>query len=203
MRHSLSWALGATLAVAMCAPAGGAAQEPVSVTEGETRPIQLSVFNPVQIQPDWTSIAGLRLSLFHSVNQDMIGFDWVLAGVNVTRGHFAGLAWSWIGLNWVAGEAIGWQGALGNVALGGLRGLQTGALNLTGDEAKGVQFGAVNVADRMTGLQLAVVNIADDFRGLQLGVVNVTRAMHGVQLGLVNIITEGPLPFMVLANASF
>jgi hypothetical protein len=27
--------------------------------------------------------------------------------------------------------------------------------------------------------------------------------MHGVQLGLVNIITEGPLPFMVLVNASF
>jgi hypothetical protein len=113
LRHSLSWALGATLAVAMSAPAGGAAQEPISVTEGDTRPIQLSVFNPVQIQPDWTSIAGLRLSLFHSVNQGMIGFDWVLAGVNVTR------------------------------------------------------------------------------------------AMHGVQLGLVNIITEGPLPFMVLANASF
>jgi hypothetical protein len=60
MRHSLSWALGATLAVAMCAPAGGAAQEPISVTEGDTLPIQLSVFNPVQVQPDWTSVRALR-----------------------------------------------------------------------------------------------------------------------------------------------
>jgi hypothetical protein len=199
----LAWAVGATLTFAAFAPAGGAAQEPLPIMEGRTRPIQLAVFNPVQLQPDSTSIAGLRLSLFHSANQDMVGFDWVLVGVNVTRGNFVGLAWSWFGLNWVEGEAVGWQGAVGNIALGGLRGLQTGPLNLTGDQAKGVQFGAVNIADRMAGLQLGAVNIADDFRGLQLGLVNITRAMRGLQIGLVNIIAEGPLPFMVLANADF
>ena len=70
-----------------------------------------------------------------------------------------------------------------------MTGLQLGALNWTGSQSTGVQWG--------------VVNIAEEFTGLQLGLVNFTRRMKGVQIGLINIITEGTLPFMVIANADF
>lgn len=169
----------------------------------DTRPVQLSLFSPVQLQPERASIAGLRLSLFYTVNRNVTGADLLLAGLARTTGDFKGYGGAWIGVHWVDGNAIGWQSSLANLAYGGVSGAQTGVFNLARERSKGAQIGIVSFVETLSGAQVGFVNLADDVRGFQLGLVNVTRAMRGVQIGLVNIIREGKLPFMVIANANF
>jgi hypothetical protein len=194
-------ALAALLAVVAFTKTARAQQTVPSPEDG--RPIQLALFNPVQIHPESASIFGLRLSLFYGHNRNVSGFDYVVLGANVTDGDFAGVGWSWFGANIVHGQAMGWQSGLANFAGDGLLGLQTGFFNMAGGESTGVQLGAVNVAEVMAGVQLSAVNVATEFKGLQLGLVNVTQRMRGLQMGLINVIAEGRLPFMVIANASF
>jgi len=181
LMRKITWCLAAASLAAflLAAPTNASAQKPVN----------LSVFNPIQIVPEAESVAGLRLSLFHARNANVVGFDWVWLGFHQTTGNFTGVAFVGLAVNMVDGTMTGWQATLGNLAKGGMTGVQTGALNWNGGQS--------------TGLQLGAVNIADEFTGLQLGLVNYTRRMKGVQIGLANIITEGPLPFMVIANAMF
>ena len=54
----------------------------------DTMPIQLSLFTPVQIFSDTTSIAGFRFNLLYGRNADMTGFD--LGLVNHTTGSVQG-----------------------------------------------------------------------------------------------------------------
>ncbi|MBW2465196.1 MAG: hypothetical protein JRH11_26340 [Deltaproteobacteria bacterium] len=179
--RKITWFLAAASlsAFLLAAPSNASAQKPVN----------LSVFNPIQIVPESESVSGLRLSLFHARNADVVGFDWVWLGFHQTTGNFTGVAFVGLAVNMVDGTMTGWQATLGNFANGGMTGAQTGVLNWNGGQSTGMQWG--------------VVNIADEFTGLQLGLVNYTRRMKGVQIGLANIITEGPLPFMVIANAMF
>jgi hypothetical protein len=170
------------LGIVLLLPRDAAAQQ-------SGHPFQLSLINPIQIVPESQSVAGIRLAVFHSRNANVLGFDWTWIGLSETTGNFTGVAFVGFAGHIVQGEVTGWQATVVNVAGRGLSGAQTGG---------------INVADGKAGVvQLGLVNVAQDFTGLQLGVVNFTRRMKGVQIGLANIITEGPLPFMVIANASF
>jgi len=187
-------------------PEGTLAQDgdgPALDAGGAQEPVQLSLFAPVQLYPESTSIRGLRLTLFYGWNRDVTGFEFVVLGLNRTDGDFLGVSWAWLGMSWVGGTMTGFQGSLINLAEQGMLGLQLGVANVTGGESVGLGLGAVNITQTMSGAQVGVVNVADDFEGLQFGLVNVARRLYGVQIGLANIIQEGPLPFMVLVNASF
>ena len=78
-----------------------------------------------------------------------------------------------------------------------LAGFQVGAINVCLD------LDAPGVSGDMEGVQIGVVNICNRGSGLQLGVWNQARSFDGVQIGLCNVISEGPVPFLPILNASF
>jgi len=183
---------------------------------GEAKPIQLALFNPVQMVPEEESIMGVSLGLIYAANQDVTGFSFVLLGVNEAKGNAAGVE---LGLgNWVEGYFHGWQGGFVNYTGTRFIGLQSGIVNVTKGDLTGAQLGIVNWAegfvhgaqagifnystDRFIGAQLGAVNmVKGDFSGAALGIINYAEGsvkgfqggivnsaaeMHGLQLGLVN-----------------
>ncbi len=206
---------------------------PQFVRAEDVKPIQLAVFNPIQLVPEGDSIKGGRLSVFYTVNKDVSGLSLVWLGVNRATGDVNGVE---IGLgNWVEGSAyggqlgivnhagkrfVGLQYGMVNVTEGDLSGLQWGLVNWTEGFMHGIQAGVVNVSKgQSVGLDLGVVNYSQDsFKGLQAGFVNYAGQMHGVQLGIVNYTksldglqiglgnyngNKKPMEFMVLVNWSF
>jgi hypothetical protein len=197
------------------------------------KPLQLAVFNPVQLVPEDEAIVGGRLSLFYTVNEDVVGLSFVVLGVNRTIGDVSGVE---LGLgNWVEGSAYGVQGGLVNYVGDRFVGLQYGAVNVVEGDFTGLQWGVVNWTEGfMHGVQLGLANISkgqasgidlgvvnwneESFKGFQGGVVNYAAEMHGLQLGLVNWTqsldglqiglanyngNKDPLEFMVFVNWSF
>ena len=182
----------------------------------DTKPVQLAVFNPVQMVPEKESIKGLSLDLIYVVNKDVTGFSWTFFGVNEATGDVKGVA---LGLgNWVEGYFYGWQGGIVDYVGSRFVGLQSGILNVTKGDFTGAQLGIVNWAEgfvhgaqagifnystgRFIGAQLGAVNMAKgefsgaalgivnyaegSVKGFQGGIVNSAAEMHGFQLGLVN-----------------
>lgn len=199
----------------------------------ETQPLQLAVFNPIQLVPEQDSVAGLRLSLLYTVNKDVTGLSFVLLGVNRATGDVKGVE---MGLgNLVEGDMFGGQLGLLNYAKKRTVGLQYGAVNIAKGDFTGVQWGMVNWTEKfMHGVQGGFVNISKGesvgadlglvnysegtFKGFQGGFVNYAVEMHGFQLGFVNYTknldglqiglgnyngNKEPMEFMVLANWSF
>jgi len=84
---------------------------------------------------------------------------------------------------------------------GPMRGVQWGAVNLA-ESMVGWQSGLVNYTERrFEGLMWGTVNYAGEISGLQLGIVNYAARANGLQIGLVNIIKEGgQFPVMVIVN---
>jgi len=154
-----------------------------SAFAAETKPIQVSLFNPVQIFPEGTSVSGVRLNMIYGKNANMTGLDYGL--VNHVTGD--GFAWQLGGLGYVEKDFTGWQDNVINVTMGEVNGVQSGAYN-TGGAVHGVQFGFVNNATSM--------------RGLQLGLLNMTETMHGLQIGVGNVIRKGKMPFLPIVNWS-
>ena len=155
-----------------------------SALAGES-PVQLALFDPVQIVKHDQRIGILRIDLLYGKNAGMTGLDVGLIGH--TTGNQAGLAYCVV--NITQGSFTGWQDSFISIADQGFLGLQSGAFNQSKD-GHGVQIGLVNVTDRMSGLQF--------------GVVNYTRVMtRGVQIGIGNIILEGGIPFLPIVNARF
>jgi hypothetical protein len=153
------------------------------VPAGEPKPIQLALFEPVQLFPRATPIHGLRLSIY-GANSHLCGAD--------------------IGIvNRIDRDMNGYQmGFLGSVD-GTFRGWQHNYVNLSAD-LRGFQSGFYNQADAAEGVQIGLVNVTDSMRGFQLALVNVTSAMEGLQVGLVNVIQEKErLPFLPIVNWSF
>jgi len=167
----------------------------------DAKPLQLAVFNPVQLVPEDESIKGARLSLFYAVNEDVTGLSLVWLGANRATGDVKGAE---IGLgNWVEGSAYGLQLGLVNHAGERCVGLQYGAVNILGGDFTGVQWGFVNWTEgfmhggqagivniskgQSAGIDLGIVNYSEGlFKGFQAGFVNYAAEMHGFQLGLVN-----------------
>ena len=128
----------------------------ISSAGAQTKPIQLSLFSPVQIFPENASEAGVRLSLLYGNNVDVGGID--IGLVSRVTGSGTGFQWGAVGL--VDGNFSGWQFNLINVTRGNVEGLQTGWYN-SAAYVNGVQLGLVNHAGRMKGLQLGIVNLID------------------------------------------
>jgi hypothetical protein len=152
---------------------------------GDTKPINLSLFDPVQIFDADTSIKGFRLNLIYGVNQDMTGLDIGLA--NHAKGNMSGVQ---LGLaNIVGSDFKGWQTSLANVVYG------SGA---------GLQIGVYNYGESFRGMQLAAVNHTKKFSGLAIGAVNYTDVLNGLQIGVLNFNWRGePLKFFPVLNFSF
>ena len=120
------------------------------------KPIQVALFNPVQLFNETNSIGGLRLSLIYGKNADMTGLDWGF--VTRTTGDLQGIQWGLVGI--VDGDATG---------------LQANAVNITKSKFTGLQYGWYNQAEYASGLQFALVNVAGKMNGIQLGLINVIR----------------------------
>jgi hypothetical protein len=126
-----------------------------SVIYAQEKPIQLSLFNPIQIFPENTSIAGLRLNLIYGKNANVLGLD--LGLVNQTTGSQSGVQWG--AVNLTDGGFKGWQSGYVNVSHGSSLGLQTGFVNYHSGYFNGLQFSVVNYAETLKGLQLGLINI--------------------------------------------
>ena len=135
-------------------------------------PINLALFNPVQIVKEDEAVTAFRFSLIYGRNTDMTGLDLSLVGLNT--GDVSGVSFTGVGL--VDGDFTGLQLSwIAAVAEGNMQGLQWALYTKSGGGSSGVQFG--------------LLNTSDDFSGLQVGFVNITETMRsGLQIGLVNII---------------
>jgi len=169
-------------------------------TSAQERPIQLSLFSPIQAVPEEAGISGARLSILYGRNASMTGVD--LGLVTHTTGAVTALQWGAVHL--VEEEFTGWQTGFVNVD-GSFTGFGQGAVNLSHGEVKGLQFGAANIGQStLRGAQVGVYNQAATTRGLQLGIVNFTQGTGSVvQVGLVNIIAgKDRFPILPIVNWS-
>lgn len=155
--------------------------------QGETKLVQLSLFDPVQIFDRDTSVSAFRFNLLYGYNQDVTGLD--LGLVNRAAGNVKSLE---IGLvNLVGGDFSGVQWGLFNDVKGEFVGWQDGTVNLVGGDFVGLQSGFYN-------------SVAGKSSGLQLGVVNVAGSLYGLQIGLLNFNKAGePFKFLPIVNFSF
>ncbi len=127
----------------------------VSPAAAQEKPIQLSLFTPVQIFPEETPIKGVRLSLIYGRSSYVTGFDWGLVN-HTTSGVSKGAQFGFVGL--VETDFTGWQ---------------DNAVNITRGNFEGFQWGVVNYAKHANGFQLGLVNYAGTMKGLQIGLVNI------------------------------
>ena len=126
-----------------------------ALTNAQEQPIQLSLFNPIQIFPESSSIAGLRFNLIYGKNTNVTGLD--LGFVNQTTGTQTGVQWG--GVNLTDGGFKGWQAGFVNVSKGSSLGLQTAAVNYHMGHFNGLQFSIVNYAATLKGLQVGLINV--------------------------------------------
>lgn len=126
-----------------------------SLIYSQGNPIQLSLFNPIQIVREGESVNGIRLNLIYTKNANVTGFDMGL--VNQTTGSQLGVQWG--GVNITDGGFTGWQSAFVNISKGNFVGLQTSWVNYHGGHFNGLQFSIVNYAATIEGLQLGLINI--------------------------------------------
>ena len=143
-------------------------------------PVNLALFNPVQIVKEDQSVTALRLSLIYGKNVDMTGLDFSLIGMN--SGSVTGISWTGIGL--VDGDFTGWQaGWVAAITEGNMQGLQGGLYTKSGPGSSGVQVGFLNTSDDFSGLQFGFVNIAETMRsGLQIGLINIIKNKEKLKL---------------------
>lgn len=124
--------------------------------KAQDKPIQLALFNPIQLVGENTSITGVRLNLIYGKNTQVTGLDWGLVN-HSTSGISKGVQFGFVGI--VEADFTGWQDNGVNITHGKFEGLQWGIVNY-GGTVSGVQIGLVNYAANMTkGLQIGLVNI--------------------------------------------
>ena len=137
------------LAVALLA--FGVFSQPV---QAQQKPIQLSLFAPVQIVSEDNAIGGIRLSLLYGKNTSVTGLDWGLVS-HSTSGLSKGVQLGLVGL--VDADFVGYQGTAINITNGDFEGFQWGIVNYAGYAM--IPTWLVNYAERMKGLQIGLVNI--------------------------------------------
>jgi len=121
----------------------------------QQKPIQLSLFSPIQLVPEKNAISGIRLSLLYGKNTYVTGLDWGLVS-HATSGTSQGAQFGLVGL--VDADFTGWQNTAVNITKGNFEGFQCGIANYAG-HASGFKLGIVNYAMSMKGLQIGFVNI--------------------------------------------
>lgn len=139
----------------------------------EEHPIQLALFNPLQIFPEEDHVSVFRFNLIYGRNASITGIDLGLVN-HTTSGLSRGIQWGFV--SWNDAEFTGWQYSAANVTKG---------------QFKGLQLGVVNYAAAVRGLQVGIFNYTETAYGLQIGFVNVIKDGGDV------------LPVMPLVNWSF
>ena len=122
----------------------------------QEKPVQLSLFTPIQIFPESDPIKGFRFNLFYGRSLSVTGLDMGL--VNHTTSLTTGVQFGFVGM--AEGKYLGWQNNVFNVAK---------------TDFEGFQWGLVNYARKGNGFQLGLVNYAETMHGLQIGLVNVIK----------------------------
>ncbi len=134
------------LVIITCVPVDGIAEE---------KPVQLSLFTPLQIFPEETSITAFRFNLIYGRNASLTGLDLGLVN-HLTSGESKGVQFGLA--NWVDADFTGVQYGTVNVNKGAFNGWQWGFINYTG-HTKGLQLGFINYTQTMHGLQIGLINI--------------------------------------------
>ena len=165
--------LAAAIALACSAAIDARAQDTgtETATAEVTKPINLALWNPIQIYDENMSIKGVRLNILWGKNKNVTGLDIGIA--NGASGVFKGVQWGAV-LN-IAGEMYGWQTSFFNISEGTTKGLQ-------GPRA------IYNQMEEGTAVQIGLVNKAESIKGFQLGVMNITNNLHGLQIALLNVV---------------
>ncbi|MFH1700273.1 MAG: hypothetical protein ABIE07_06765 [Candidatus Zixiibacteriota bacterium] len=123
----------------------------------QKRPIQISVFTPVQIFNENDPISGIRLNLIYGRSVSLTGLDLGLVN-HTTTGVTKGVQWGFVGI--ADANFVGWQ---------------DNAVNIVKGNFEGFQWGFVNYANYASGFQLGFVNYARSMKGLQIGLVNIIK----------------------------
>ena len=118
-------------------------------------PVQIAIFNPLQISNERTTIKGVRLNLIYGKNRGVNGLD---VGFINHIGNKASTAVQFGFVNYTEANFAGAQISLANWGEKKTSGLQWGFLNYS-VSMSGVQFGIVNYAENMNGLQIGLANI--------------------------------------------
>ena len=192
------------------------------------KPIQIALFNPVQVVNQDLSVHGFRLDILYGENQDMVGFDVGIVNktngiqrgaqvgiVSITEGEFNGFRANFVNIG--GGQMNGYANGTVNV-IGGGNGWINGYVNILEDNYTGLLTGIVNVqsAKQFKGAMLGLVNVVESHKevkngkkrkrkGTQIGLVNITESMKGVQIGLVNINKNARVkfcPFILISKKS-
>jgi hypothetical protein len=126
-----------------------------SACTAQSKPINIALFNPIQVFPEDNSIEGIRINLIYGKNVQMEGLDWGLVN-HVGTGGFTGVQWGFVNID--DANVTGWQSGFLNISMGNVKGFQWGWFN-EGDYVNGFQLGLVNFANSMYGLQIGIINI--------------------------------------------
>ena len=152
---------------------------------------------------DANEFAGVQIAPFGNVVSCLEGVQ-VAGLINKSDGYHANGLQLALGMN-VSRRMRGVQAALvGNKAEERLSGIQFGLFNLAEGELHGAQIGVMNAtAETLRGVQAGLLNYAKDARGLQFGAVNLARHLEGVQIGLLNYAADAAVPCLPILNARF
>lgn len=123
----------------------------------EKQPVQLSLFNPIQIFPEGDNVSGLRINFLYGKNTTVTGLDIGLVNHN-TLGLSKGVQWGFVG-----------------IVEENFMGFQANSFNITKKNFEGFQWGFVNYAGHANGFQLGLVNYAQSMKGLQIGLINIIK----------------------------
>jgi len=127
----------------------------LSGTAKADNPVQLSLFDPIQLVKNTDNVNGIRLNLIYSKNANVSGFDFAFI-FNHTTGH-----------------QLGFQMAMVGKVEGNFTGAQWTLAGLVDGKMTGMQWAFYNSAGQMSGLQLGLVNTCKTAYGLQLGLINI------------------------------
>lgn len=125
--------------------------------QAKEKPIQLSIFSPIQLFSEESPIVGLRLSLLYGRNVSVTGLDWGLVNHTTT------------------GTSKGVQFGLVSLVDANFVGFQNSVINITKGDFEGFQWGIFNHANHANGFQLGIVNYAVTMKGLQIGLINIIK----------------------------
>lgn len=123
----------------------------------QNKPVQVALFNPIQIFPENSTIGGIRFNFLYGKNATVSGLDFGLVNHTTT------------------GLSKGYQFGLVGITEADFLGFQNSVVNYTKGEMEGFQWGVVNYAGKANGFQLGLVNYAENMKGLQIGLVNIIK----------------------------
>ena len=152
---------------------------------------------PSHRSPDDPIVNGVRLSIFHGVNETVRGVDFGLLSFSETS-NLSGLGLV-AGMGKVTGEMSGAAFGVVNYHTGTDLGLNAALINRIDTVKDGANVGFLNIADGFTAVDVGGLNLSDRSK-VQVGFINVTKKIDGAQIGFLNIAENGFLPVFPFFN---